>query len=97
VFAGIVVTMPCWHGGRECGDDDGEDEEAQAGERISLGIMPSQEDPWLCEEEKATSMPELPAAVSLPPANAVPAEILFCSCLQGCKQEGESTALARQT
>ncbi len=56
----------------------------------------SQEDPWLCEEEKTTSMPELPAAVLLPSTNAVPAEILFCTCLPGGKQEGEPTALARQ-
>ena len=58
--------------------------------------MPRQADPWFCEEEKATSMPELPAAVSLPSANSVPAEILFCTYLPGSQQESESTALAAQ-
>ena len=61
--AGIASTMPCRHGDRECGDDDGVKPERLNGRARDPRHHESQEDPWLREEEKTPSMLVLPAVV----------------------------------
>lgn len=88
--------MPCRHGEHDNGDEEAPMRSCLIGQARDPRHHASQEDPWPCEEEKTTSMLELPAAVSLPSTDAVPAEILLCTYLPGGEQESEPTALGTQ-